>query len=60
MYGFGSGRRRRRVVSGYENWVWTLPIQWEQGEYWTRVCVCAGVGSVGREWVWKGGGVMSV
>ena len=28
-----------REVSGYEDWVWALPILWEQGECWTYVCV---------------------
>ena len=27
------------VVSGGEDWVWDLPILWEQGECWTCVCV---------------------
>ena len=26
-----------------ENWVWTLPIQWGQGECWTCVCVLVAV-----------------
>ena len=52
-----------RGVSGSEDWVWTLPILWEQGEYWT--CLCFGCSGVGGEWVgtwtrvWRGG-VMSM
>ena len=30
-------------VSGGENWVWTLPILWGQGECWTCVCVLVAV-----------------
>ena len=49
-----------RGVSGWENWVWALPILWGQGECWTCVCVfgCGGVGGVGGEWVgaWTGVG----
>ena len=29
----------REGVSGYYDWVWALPILWEQGEYWTCVWV---------------------
>ena len=28
----------RAGVSGREDWVWALPIIWEQGECWTCVC----------------------
>ena len=30
-------------VSGCEDWVWTLPIMWEQGKCWTCVCVYVAV-----------------
>ena len=32
-----------RGVSGREDWVWALPILWEQGECWTYVCVLVAV-----------------
>ena len=45
MYVFGSGRRGwRGGVSGQQDWVWTLPILWEQGSvgrvsvFWLRWC----------------------
>ena len=35
-------------VSGWEDWVWALPILWEQGKCWTFVCFgCGGAGGVG-------------
>ena len=44
-------------VSRLEDWVWALPILWEQGECWTCVCVAVvyvgrrlGPGSVGVGW----------
>ena len=30
-------------VRGWEDWVWALPILWEQGECWRRVCVLVAV-----------------
>ena len=36
-------------VSEEDDWVWALPILWEQGECW--MCVCFGCGGVGGEWV---------
>ena len=36
------------VASGWEDWVWALPILCEQGECWTCVCLgCDGEGGVG-------------
>ena len=47
---------------GGEDWVWALPILWEQGECWTCVCFgCDGVGGSGSgTWtrVWRGGVVL--
>ena len=39
-------------VSGWENWVWALPILWGHGECWTCVCVLvAGCGWCRWGWV---------
>ena len=32
-----------RGVSELEDWVWALPILWEQGECWTCVCLWVAV-----------------
>ena len=48
----------KRGVSGGEDWVWALPILWEQGSV-GRVCVLVVVVWVGA-WtkVWRGGVVL--
>ena len=49
MYVFGRGCVREEGESGGEDWIWVLLNLWEQGEYWT--CVCVWVEVVWVVWV---------
>ena len=40
---FARGGVGGEVVSGREDWVWSLPILWEHGECSTCACVCVAV-----------------
>ena len=39
----GGVSREGGGVSWWENWVWALPILWQQGECWTCVCIWVSV-----------------
>ena len=41
--GLARGGVGENGVSGSEDWVWALPILWEQWECWTCVCVLVAV-----------------
>ena len=63
VYVFDLGGVGEEWVSGGEDWVWALPIMWEQEEGWVCVCVWVAVvwvvyvGSGYGAWtrVWTGG-----